>query len=183
LGLVDKASLPSLKHTGAVNSKFKSYLAMNKLKKAALAHIATHLSHDEVKGLEDIFKAIDVDGDGTLTIDELKGALTSNSFSTEVQVEIHSMIDTLQVEGTLELNWREFCAATVDKSMLMQEDKIRMAFNYFDRTHRGSISVRDLSTVFGSDTQAQEIMGEIDANGDGLISYEEFHEMMEGKSV
>ena len=166
-----------------MNTEFKKYLGMNKLKKAALAHIATHLTHKEVGALEEMFRAIDKDGDGTLTVNELQDALRSGNFSSEVNQELESMIETLGIDGKNSLNWKDFVTATVDKSLLFQEDKIKMAFNYFDRSHRGSITVKDLSQVFGSDDQAQEIMGEIDMNGDGVISYEEFHEMMDGKRV
>ncbi|GMI34918.1 hypothetical protein TeGR_g710 [Tetraparma gracilis] len=182
LGLVDKTSMPSLKHNNALNSKFKAFLGMNKLKKAALAHIAETLTSEEVHGMREVFQKIDVDGDGTLTIDELQHALSTGGFSKDVNTEISTMIETLEVEGDHVLNWQEFCTATVDQSVLFQEDKIRMAFNYFDRSHRGSISRADLANVFGSQQQATEIMGQIDANGDGAISYEEFHQMIDGKT-
>jgi len=217
LGVVDKKTLPKIKHGGSVNTEFKKYMAMNKLKKvrqgwwwwrggkraachstkfcsnltashtrfllvsfqAALAHIATHLTTEEVKGLKDIFQAIDVDHSGTLTVEEIKTALANGGFSKNINAELESIIESLNVEHHHELNWRDFVTATVDKSVVMQEDKIRMAFHHFDRNNRGSITVKDLSSVFGSDQQAQEIIKDIDVNGDGVISYEEFHEMME----
>ena len=75
----------------------------------------------------------------------------------------------------------EFVAATVDRSVVLKEDKIRAAFNFFDRSHRGSISVKDLTSVFGTEAQAREIMGSIDLDHDGHISYAEFHAMMESR--
>jgi len=179
LGVVDKKTLPKIKHGGSVNTEFKKYMAMSKLKKAALAHIATHLTTEEVKGLKDIFQAIDVDHSGTLTVEEIKGALASGGFSKNINLELEAIIENLDVEHHHELNWKEFVTATIDKSTIIQEDKIRMAYNHFDRNKRGSITVKDLANVFGSEQQAREIMKDVDINGDGVISYEEFHEMME----
>ena len=89
------------------------------------------------------------------------------------------MIEDLAVEGHHSLNWHEFIAATVDKSLIFKEDKIKMAFDYFDRSHRGSITVQDLKSVLGSEEQAVEIMGQVHVGKGGAITYEEFHDMME----
>ncbi|GMI28354.1 hypothetical protein TrCOL_g13075 [Triparma columacea] len=179
LGVVDKSTLPKIKHGGSVNTEFRKYMAMSKLKKAALAHIATHLTNEEVKGLKEVFQAIDVDSSGTLTVEEIKDALANGGFTKNFNAELESIMDSLDVEGHHELNWEDFVSATIDKSTVMQEDKIRMAFHHFDRTNRGSISVKDLAGVFGSEHQAKEVMKDVDFNGDGVISYEEFHAMME----
>ena len=48
------------------------FAAMNKLKKAALMVMARNLSHDEISGLRQLFKSIDLDNSGTITVDELK---------------------------------------------------------------------------------------------------------------
>lgn len=54
---------------------FKKYLGMQKLKKAAITYIATHVVSDDVAALEDVFKKIDVNHDGTITLEELDTAL------------------------------------------------------------------------------------------------------------
>mmetsp|Transcript_18465 Transcript_18465/g.36964 ORF Transcript_18465/g.36964 Transcript_18465/m.36964 type:complete len:504 (+) Transcript_18465:28-1539(+) len=180
LGVVDKKTLPKILHGNTtVGTKFQHFMGMNKLKKAAYAHIATHLTHNEAASLEDLFRSIDKDGDGTLTVDELREALASGGFSKDINDEIESMIQDLAVEGHHALDWKEFVSATVDKSVIFKEDKIKMAFDYFDRSHRGSLTVADLKSVLGSEEQAMEIMGQIDVKKDGVISYEEFHNMME----
>jgi len=182
LGVVDKKTLPKLNISNDKNSSFKTFMHMNKLQKAALAHIATHLTHAEVGTLEEIFRAIDTDGDGTLTISELTNALKNGNFSMDVCAEISDMLEAMKINGEESLNWKDFAAATMDKSLALREDKIRSAFNYFDKGKRGSITVKDLSAVFGNSGQAQEIMKDVDIDGDGTISYEEFHILMKEDS-
>ncbi len=55
----------------------KKFAAMNKLKKAALLVIAKRLNSDEIKGLQQLFRSIDVDDSGTITVDELRTAMRS----------------------------------------------------------------------------------------------------------
>jgi calcium-dependent protein kinase len=50
---------------------FKKYRGMQKLQKAALTWIATHVTNDEVTQLKDVFKKIDTNNDGTITLEEL----------------------------------------------------------------------------------------------------------------
>ena len=50
---------------------FKKYRGMQKLQKAALAWIATNVTSDEVTKLKDVFKKIDTNNDGTITLGEL----------------------------------------------------------------------------------------------------------------
>lgn len=53
---------------------------MQKLKKAALGYIATNLSPIEVGYLGDIFRKIDTDGDGRMTLQEIDSALMRGTF-------------------------------------------------------------------------------------------------------
>ena len=60
-----------------VLTRIKKLSAMNKLKKAALVVMAQSLSEDEINGLQQLFRSIDADGNGTITVDELRTALSS----------------------------------------------------------------------------------------------------------
>jgi len=57
--------------------RMRKLSATNKLKKAALVVMAKSLSPDEINGLQQLFRNIDADNSGTITIDELRTALTS----------------------------------------------------------------------------------------------------------
>lgn len=48
------------------------FAGMTKLKKAAFMVVARCLSSEEIKGLRELFKTIDANNDGTITVDELK---------------------------------------------------------------------------------------------------------------
>jgi hypothetical protein len=60
-----------------VLQRMRKLSATNKLKKAALVVMAKSLNPDEINGLQQLFRSIDADNSGTITIDELRTALTS----------------------------------------------------------------------------------------------------------
>ena len=57
-----------------VLSRMAKFAAMNKLKKAALLVAAKSLSEAEITGLSNLFKSIDTDNSGTITVDEMRQA-------------------------------------------------------------------------------------------------------------
>jgi calcium-dependent protein kinase len=67
-------------HDSVRSDNFKKYLGIKKLKRAALVHIASRLTNTEVGSLGDIFKQLDKNGDGQLTLEELSSALQSGTF-------------------------------------------------------------------------------------------------------
>jgi len=72
------------------------------------------------------------------------------------------------------------------------EDKIQVAFERFDKDHNGYITASELKIALQegfcagmkrvadalTDEDIEEIMNEADLNGDGMISYSEFKEMI-----
>ena len=57
-----------------VLTRMAKFAAMNKLKKAALLVAARSLSEAEITGLSNLFKSIDTDGSGTITVEEMRQA-------------------------------------------------------------------------------------------------------------
>ena len=74
-----QTSKTSVLHSSVRSSTFQKFLAMQKLKKAALSVIAKSLTADEVSSLGDIFRRIDQSGDGVMTLTELDNAITSGT--------------------------------------------------------------------------------------------------------
>ena len=162
------------------SNTFKKFLGMQKLKKVALAHIATHLTQLEVGELGDTFRKMDRDNNGVIALRDVDDALRANQFSPELQGELRQLRKNLSLSGEDMLDWRNFLAAMMDKSVMMQEDKIRMAFDDLHKSEGNYLLVSDLVEIFGRESQAREIMGDVDTDGDGRISYEDFRIMMEG---
>jgi len=76
---------------------------------------------------------------------------------------------------------------TVDLNLLMTDKNLKVAFDFFDKENTGALSQNDIKEILGiSDPDhpdienniISKIIKEIDTNGDGQISFEEFKELM-----
>ena len=93
------------------------------------------------------------------------------------QVEL--IFDLVDVDNSGAIDFSEFVTATVDRENLLSEAKLRQAFRYYDKDDGGSISLDEIKDVLGVGQQITEevwkqLVLEVDENGDGEISFEEF---------
>jgi len=173
---------------GGMVDNLRSFRSQNKLKKAALTVIANNLSSDQIKNLRDTFLALDADGDGKLTVAEMKEGIHKSGLK-EIPEDLQKIMEGVDSDGSGEIDYTEFLAATLDKKQYMQEDVCWQAFRMFDKNGDGSISPDELKAVLG-DTDVNDTLGtkaiaellkEVDSNGDGQIDFQEFMQMMKNQ--
>mmetsp|Transcript_56975 Transcript_56975/g.138805 ORF Transcript_56975/g.138805 Transcript_56975/m.138805 type:complete len:519 (-) Transcript_56975:417-1973(-) len=160
---------------------FQKHLAMQKLKKKALVTIAKNLTREELGSLEDMFRQVDQSGDGFMSLTELNAAISKGNVPSEIQDELIAMKEELALSDTDTLNWKAFLAATVDKNLVMREDRIRFAFDHFQHAENGEyLTLADFADIFdGSEAQGKEVFTFLDTDGDGKVSFEDFRAAME----
>jgi len=91
---------------------------------------------------------LDKNGDGVLTIDEIKEGLSG---STEKSYEeVRKVIESIDTDGSGKIDYTEFLAATMEKSLYMKEDKLIQAFRMLDLDNNGKISKSELKSVLNS---------------------------------
>eukprot|EP00638_Chattonella_subsalsa_P011219 CAMPEP_0117802558 /NCGR_PEP_ID=MMETSP0948-20121206/15814_1 /TAXON_ID=44440 /ORGANISM="Chattonella subsalsa, Strain CCMP2191" /LENGTH=492 /DNA_ID=CAMNT_0005635405 /DNA_START=188 /DNA_END=1667 /DNA_ORIENTATION=+ len=176
--LTDEAMGQPIKIAAFMRDRLKQFVGMNKLKKHALNIIANQLTEAEIGHLKKVFSAIDDDGNGVITLEELRMAMRMEGMEA-VEAEVMALMDGIDIDGSHSLDYQEFLAAVVDRNIFIREENIRAAFQYFDKEGSGAIRPQDLVEIFGSIQHAEEATRGIDLNGDGIISYEEFKEMMQ----
>ena len=94
--------------------------------------------------------------------------------------EIFEKVD-INKDGAIE--YTEFLAASIDKESLLSEEKLSAAFKNFDKDGSGTISALEIKNVLGVGKNItehiwDEIIGEVDNDGNWSIDYEEFKSMM-----
>ncbi|CAI5730401.1 unnamed protein product [Hyaloperonospora brassicae] len=161
-------------------SSLKRFTGNNKLKKAALGVIADLATEGEIAELKNEFMAIDTDGNGVITVSELAEALRDTGLGM-IEEEVLELVKGIDIDGDGLVDYPEFLAATMKRNLSNQKEHLINAFNYFDTTNTGQITKADLVQFMGSEEQAQEVIDDVDANGDGVISFEEFVAMMDRK--
>ena len=170
----------SLSHHSVRTGAFSNYLAMKKLKKAALGYIATNLTRADVSSLESIFNAMDINHNGYISLKELDEAIAKGNFDESILHDLRELRTDLAISGDQKLNWRDFVATTMDRSIALREDNMKMAFEHFGHTDAEYLTIDDLSEIFGGKAQALEVMAVLDTNADGKVSFEDFrHALVE----
>lgn len=169
----------------AVLSRMKQFSALNKLKKIAIRVIAERLSEEEIAGLKEMFKMIDLDNSGHITLEELKRGLERVGNSLK-HSEIEDLMQAADVDNSGTIDYGEFVAAMLHLNKIHREDHLFAAFSYFDKDGSGYITKDELLKAcekFGlGDDHIHEIISEVDKDNDGRIDYNEFVDMMQDSS-
>jgi len=97
--------------------------------------------------------------------------------------EVEEMYAKVDADGNGEIDYSEFVVATMNEKNLLSNNKLRAAFKMFDKDGGGSISIEEIRQVlsFGQNLDEEvvkQIIKQVDENGDGEISYDEFVQMM-----
>lgn len=99
--------------------------------------------------------------------------------------ELQEMISSVDDNGDKEIDFEEFLILM--KSRCLEQDpekELRDAFAVFDTDGSGSIDRKELKRLMKklgqalTEAEVDAMMDEVDSNGDGEISYEEFKYMM-----
>ncbi|PAN27930.1 hypothetical protein PAHAL_5G119100 [Panicum hallii] len=166
----------------AVMNRLKQFRAMNQFKKAALRVIAGCLSEEEIRGLKEMFKSMDADNSGTITVDELRRGLAKQGTKLS-EAEVEQLMEAADADGNGTIDYEEFITATMHMNRMDREEHLYTAFQYFDKDGSGCISKEELEQALkekglldGRDIK--EIISEVDADNDGRIDYSEFVAMM-----
>ncbi|CAI8602316.1 unnamed protein product [Vicia faba] len=166
----------------AVLSRLKQFSAMNKLKKIAIRVIAENLSEEEIAGLKEMFKMIDTDNSGQITLEELKNGLERVG-SVLKDSEITWLMQAADIDNSGTIDYGEFIAAMLHLNKVQKEDHLFAAFNYFDKDGSGYITKDELQQAcqqFGlQEDHLDDIIREADKDNDGRIDYSEFVAMMQ----
>ncbi|GAA0153999.1 non-receptor serine/threonine protein kinase [Lithospermum erythrorhizon] len=173
---------PDIPLDNAVLGRLKQFKAMNKFKKVALRVIAGCLSEEEITGLKQMFKGMDEDNSGTITLEELKEGLSKQG-TTLSEYEVKQLMEAADADGNGTIDYEEFITATMHMNKMDKEEHLYTAFQYFDKDNSGYITTEELEQAlreFGMNdgNDIKEIVSEIDKDDDGQINYDEFVAMM-----
>ena len=93
--------------------------------------------------------------------------------------EVDRIFERVDTDFTGFITFTEFVTATVNRKNLLQTEKLKAAFDFYDKDGNGSIDINELKQVLGvgakiSDTVWLQMIDEIDDNHDGVVSFDEF---------
>ena len=155
--------------------------------------LSKKLGNDNIADLKKEFLALDSDGDGTITVEELGNILRSMRVKLKVsESEIKRVLRDIDKDGDGTIDLNEYFKNMQGKTnkhlihrALVMRSTVRKQFEKFDKDGSGYISLEEIRQIFeeksgGTVTmeQVQEIVKGVDKNSDGQINYDEFVVMM-----
>jgi len=85
---------------------------------------------------------LDTDGNGTLTMDEIKAGLAKSSVkNVQAVIDTFASVDT---DNSGKIDYTEFLSVTMEKNIYLREEKLYAAFKLFDKNDDGVISAEEL---------------------------------------
>jgi calcium-dependent protein kinase len=155
-----------------------------KLKEAVHVYIATQLtSKEELKYLRAAFAAIDQNGDGRINKQELIEQYERIMGTKKAEIEVEKTFRRIDFDSNGFIDYSEFLSACLDEQLHISKRNLDLVFNAFDTDKNGTISASELREVLNigemdNDSVWQDIINEVDSNGDGEIDLQEFYELM-----
>lgn len=161
----------------AAACSLENYSMHKTLQKLALMVIAHKSNSEEIGYLRNVFKRYDKDRDGSITLNEFKQCLSKYNYPDEYVAKLFYAAD---LDGTGELKYTEFLAATIESTDLVTEERLAEAFDRLDSDDSGYITVQDLRDLLGEDVPnkvIEDVIAEADLDDNNRVTYEDFLQM------
>ena len=128
-----------------VLNNVREHISSLQFKRTTLLLIASRIPEDQITELREAFSKFDKNGDGTLSLKEIKEGISKVkgvSIPIDDIEKIMSVMDSNQ-NGTID--YTEFIAACLSSYNYMEEHYLKIAFNHFDKDGNGKISKDELA--------------------------------------
>lgn len=180
-------SAPSSDLLATVLVSLKGFHSATKLKDAVLTFLTSQaLSLQDTKALREVFRSIDQNGDGKLSREELLEKYRETMGVQAAEKEVDRIMREVDADGSGYIDYIEFLKASTDESKLLSKQNLAAAFALFDKDGSGTISAAEIRRVLegGSmmdDHVWNELVQQVDQNGDGEVDLKEFEELLLAK--
>jgi calcium-dependent protein kinase len=180
-----------VEQTQTVLKNLKSFGNASSFSKMCITAVARQLGHTHLKDIHSVFRELDANGDGTLSMEEVSMGLATmfGEGSPEYQ-EAKQLYEGMDLDGSHAIDYTEFCAAGLSQKETSSDSIIWGAFKAFDLDNSGFLELRDIQQildhadvqdVFSSDVCkqcAEEILDKFDRDKDKKISFDDWKQLM-----
>ena len=164
-----------------VNKKtIKKYYSFNKIKKSIINFISSRLNDEEIEKLKNIFYEMDINKDGTITLDEMQQCLSKMFKNNNTYIE--NLFNEIDTNKSGRIEYTQLISALIEQETYLKNEKLKEVFEKLDKDKNGKISnsefLQFLKLQKNNEKDIEQYVKEFDLNGDGEIDYDEFINMM-----
>jgi calcium-dependent protein kinase len=115
-------------------NQLKKFMVGQKLKQATMSIIVIQfLSETDKKAQQELFQAIDKNGDGKLSKDELYDGCIKAFGKKMTKEQIEAIFEKVDLDLSGSIDYNEFLLATINESKILSERNLKEAFNFMDK--------------------------------------------------
>jgi len=176
----EKIDLPKL----SVDNFLLNISYKHKLQKMTIAYLVHQMSTNEnLKMLRDIFMQMDSSGDGRLSLEDIKQGYSQFFGHSLSDHECEEILKEVDQDKSGYIEFEEFLRVTLKVETIITEKNLKIAFSFFDKNNSGRLSAEEIKVILGDKNPVdneyiKSIIEEVDTNHDGLITFEEFKDLM-----
>ncbi|OMJ75609.1 hypothetical protein SteCoe_25229 [Stentor coeruleus] len=152
-------------------TKFKKINNLQACTFSFLAHCFT--TSKDLKHIRNMFETFDKNGDGRLSIEEVRGGF--EEFGNGILANYEEIFKNCDSDKNGFIDYSEFLTAVISKDIEISKKKLKIAFRALDLDGNGKITISELALIgIANESSIQKLLKEIDTNGDGEIDLDEF---------
>ena len=161
-------------------SRIMKYSKLNLVQKSVINFRAFHMSTNEAQEFINIFKLIDENSDGVLTLDEIQKGIKHCKFSFKINEDsIIKLFNDMDIDKNGLVNYTEFVSALIDYEKSVKLEHLIACFQNYDEDNSGKISFLEFCRILRPQNEEEKkelkiLYDKYDDNGDGEIDIDEF---------
>ena len=162
-----------------------NYTVNSKIQQLVIAFLVHNLPHTESShNILKLYRYFNKAGDCRLTKEELIDGLCKYRDNEEVNEKVDNLIYLLDNDNNGYIEYEEFLRACINKKEILNDEYLKYAFKFLDKENKNLLSAEEINSAFliGKnklfEVAINKVINDLDTDGDGMINFDEFKQLM-----
>ena len=167
-----------------INNLF-NYSYNSKIQQLVIAFLVHNLPNNESSiTILKLFRYFDKAGNCKLTKEELREGLYEYRDKEQVDNYVENLFLLLDGDNNGYIEFEEFLRACIDKKMILKKNYLKYAFKFLDQDRTETLNTQKIIKAFVLKPNMileaifNKTLNNVDKDGDGIINFQEFEELM-----